>query len=547
MKLFSIFEDANGELLEVADKQAREGITEINQTLGELEFGEIAGGKNKFDKSTKVIKAYITTSNTYGGSSDSTSFVVPIEPNKTYTVSCKGVSGTLFRVATLPSYTIPSEGQEVPCNDVIRKTAIEDITVTTSNNAKYMIVQVPTSLYTQCIGNIQIEEGETATSYEPYIPSVKMLAEKTADINSNLSVLGKCKNLLNPTLGTTTQNGVTCTANGDGTYTLNGTASTTTVFALATNLTFNGKEKIVGCPKGGSLTTYELMPVLAIGSSATGHDFGDGCIATTTTTAIQLVVRVGFVCNNIVFKPMIVDADKTPNATYDDYTIYCGNKETLTEEVANINDSLSDYGLDNKFDGLFHQGIYASNRYDSSEKGISNKNPIDCVGAKSITIKAKTGLSIRSWLTFLDASGSTVSTKDFNNVDFVCTEIHPNASKVIISLYNNNGNLSPNDVSLSVYVDNSIDEIKADLGGLAFKTETVSGTTTASGNLSVGALSINKYCIVLGARKTNAAGDYVCISPFYNDKQLGGFHITKNNGDIVANTQITVEFIYVEM
>lgn len=33
------------------------------------------------------------------------------------------------------------------------------------------------------------------------------------------------KNLLNPTLQTTIKNGVTCTANGDGTYTLNGTTT----------------------------------------------------------------------------------------------------------------------------------------------------------------------------------------------------------------------------------------------------------------------------------------------------------------------------------
>ena len=41
----------------------------------------------------------------------------------------------------------------------------------------------------------------------------KMLTEQ----NKSLSVIGKCKNLLNPTLQTTTMNGVNCTANGDGT------------------------------------------------------------------------------------------------------------------------------------------------------------------------------------------------------------------------------------------------------------------------------------------------------------------------------------------
>ena len=39
-------------------------------------------------------------------------------------------------------------------------------------------------------------------------------------------------NLLNPTLATTTLNGVTCTNNGDGTYTVNGTATAEVQFVL---------------------------------------------------------------------------------------------------------------------------------------------------------------------------------------------------------------------------------------------------------------------------------------------------------------------------
>lgn len=49
----------------------------------------------------------------------------------------------------------------------------------------------------------------------------KVLTEQ----NKSLEVLGKCKNLLKPTLETCEKNGITCTNNGDGTYTLNGTAN----------------------------------------------------------------------------------------------------------------------------------------------------------------------------------------------------------------------------------------------------------------------------------------------------------------------------------
>ena len=52
-------------------------------------------------------------------------------------------------------------------------------------------------------------------------------------------MLGKCKNLLNSTVQTTTLNGVTCTNNGDGTYTLNGTATKDIVLYIAGSPTKN--------------------------------------------------------------------------------------------------------------------------------------------------------------------------------------------------------------------------------------------------------------------------------------------------------------------
>ena len=79
---------------------------------------------------------------------------------------------------------------------------------------------------------MQIEKGSQATDFKKYIPSVKILAEEVNAQNESLSVIGKCKNLLNPTLKTTTQNGVTCTNNGDGTYTLNGTATYVSGFII---------------------------------------------------------------------------------------------------------------------------------------------------------------------------------------------------------------------------------------------------------------------------------------------------------------------------
>ena len=64
--------------------------------------------------------------------------------------------------------------------------------ITTSADAEYLIVRVGVrdSGTSITYWNFQLEEGNTATPYEPYIPSVKMLAEEVSAQNSNLSDYG---------------------------------------------------------------------------------------------------------------------------------------------------------------------------------------------------------------------------------------------------------------------------------------------------------------------------------------------------------------------
>ena len=131
------------------------------------------------------------------------------------------------------------------------------------------------------------------------------------------------KNLLNATLQTTTQNGVTCTNNGDGTYTLDGTANANAVFNLG-SVTFTGdtKYKICGCPQGGG--TIERYHIEPYGSTNEQRDIGNGVIYSLSndeTKAIYIVVTIGFRVNNLLFKPMIT-TDLT--ATYDDFEPYTG-------------------------------------------------------------------------------------------------------------------------------------------------------------------------------------------------------------------------------
>lgn len=157
------------------------------------------------------------------------------------------------------------------------------------------------------------------------VPTPESPVEIKSVVNPTVKVCGK--NLLNATLQTTTQNGVTCTNNGDGTYTLNGTASDTTLFLIVqegTNIS-NGTYKVTGCPSGGSSEKYYIR--CGSESVAAWNDNGDGCTAIISNGRMvyRIVVVAGVTVNNLLFKPMLT-TDLT--ATYDDYEPY--HEQTVT-------------------------------------------------------------------------------------------------------------------------------------------------------------------------------------------------------------------------
>lgn len=190
------------------------------------------------------------------------------------------------------------------------------------------VVRINTTV--NATATIQIEKGSTATSYEPYVggqpsPSPDYPQEIKSVVNPTVKIVGK--NLLNPTLQTTTRNGVTCTANGDGTYTLNGTATTITTFDIAQDVSCSSF-RLVGCPVGGVHdASYELQA--RTNNLIYGYDTGDGKnIKADENFFIRIRINAGTTCNNLIFKPMIVDAEKYPDATYDDFQPY--REQTVT-------------------------------------------------------------------------------------------------------------------------------------------------------------------------------------------------------------------------
>lgn len=136
------------------------------------------------------------------------------------------------------------------------------------------------------------------------------------------------KNLLNPTLQTTTQNGVTCTNNGDGTYTVNGTATDGTIFVVYYNFAdvygSASSLKMVGCPSGGSAQKYFLRSYRKGGNPECLDEYGSGISIGSfkeSESNIAIIVKSGATVNNLIFKPMLT-TDTT--ATYADFEPYTG-------------------------------------------------------------------------------------------------------------------------------------------------------------------------------------------------------------------------------
>lgn len=165
----------------------------------------------------------------------------------------------------------------------------------------------------------------TYDDFEPYTggipsPNPDYPQEIKRVVNPTVKVCGK--NLLKATLQTTTLNGITCTNNGDGTYTLNGTATSDAYFVVG-NIEFDTTKtyKILGCPSGGVRDeTYVFA-----GANYIDTGSGDIGVPSRENVDMTIVVYKGTLCVNLLFKPMVTE---DTSVTYDDFEPY--HEQTVT-------------------------------------------------------------------------------------------------------------------------------------------------------------------------------------------------------------------------
>ena len=176
----------------------------------------------------------------------------------------------------------------------------------------------------------------TLDDFVPYTGDTGRLNGDIAEINDKKADKSETTvNLLNPTLQTETQNGVTCSSNGDGTYTLNGKATNLTYFVLARmELKKDKIYKIIGNPNS-DIDFYSAFVQRTNLTDASWEVYNNGIFTPNYNDEYRFAIRVtnGTNCDNVLYKPMLTT---NLSATYDDFVPYTGDTGSLNGDVADV-------------------------------------------------------------------------------------------------------------------------------------------------------------------------------------------------------------------
>ena len=186
------------------DTSIKVQITEGTQAHSYIPYGKYGIevktiGKNLFNKNN-YLWAYFEGS---GSSITSTNtrnitFFVKCEPNTTYTLKATPLQVNQIRIGIIVEY--PKIGSIV---SNVYTASVSQITnglqYTTSSNAQYIVIRLQTPVGTNIdilnldnyLKNVQLEEGNQATSYEPYIGHTNLII-----LDNPLRSIGDTKDLL---------------------------------------------------------------------------------------------------------------------------------------------------------------------------------------------------------------------------------------------------------------------------------------------------------------------------------------------------------------
>ena len=170
-------------------------MDKIDTAVGQNGYGEIAGGKNLFfyndnvefeensneyqsftfdSKTDNSVRCYVPNSGSYTGAKLN---IYGLKPNTKYSASCSVTENTSEFSPRIYCTESDSDGTLA-------------VNLSLNNGAT-----MSGSGYYVTFSNIQVEEGETETKYEPYFPSNKMLREEKIEFEKNLGDSVVTKNI----------------------------------------------------------------------------------------------------------------------------------------------------------------------------------------------------------------------------------------------------------------------------------------------------------------------------------------------------------------
>lgn len=174
-------------------------------------------------------------------------------------------------------------------------------------------------------------------------PSGERYTDKEFELMSNVEnvMFGENsagRNLLNPTLQTTTKNGVTCTNNGDGTYTFNGTATDNTWFTIAAKVKIKRNEtvKLIASKNDNSFSRVYVQFLDENNTNISG-DITENTVYAIPDKDVYAYITIAIykdkTVTNEIAKPMLTD---DLSATYDDFEPYVKSLRQLTDSALNM-------------------------------------------------------------------------------------------------------------------------------------------------------------------------------------------------------------------
>lgn len=298
----------------------------INSSTGQIEYANNVS-------SVTITSNSITYTSTQAWNNGVTSGFIPIKQGE-YIYKIKNASLKVFVYIDYydSSYNFISRYGDKIINADEETTWLINFTNT---SAKYIRLHYEMGFAnTITLTEAQLEQGTTATTYEPYVEKSINVDDElwykkggfvdisdTQPINgASLWVQPTTENLLDyRNFQTKTSNGINIVNNHDGTFIVNGTASADVSEVVSdVFIPMSGTWRMLGCPSGGSSSTYMLSAYVGYwGGGSPNIDTGSGTnITYTGNVKVRLYIKSGTTCNNLVFKPMLTT---NTSATINDF------------------------------------------------------------------------------------------------------------------------------------------------------------------------------------------------------------------------------------